>query len=116
MIPLLAVSCFLRAVIGVGFKSIAFVLCSQFEFEVDSFSLRFCAPLYAVLRKILDSYIYERIMLFNFSLCILGAHLKTFYLNFIGKGVTPWPCRIKVFGEQWVNQWCRVSQGLTKVN
>ena len=29
---------------------------------------------------------------------------------------TPWPCRIKVFGEQWVNQWYWVSQGVTKVN
>ena len=29
---------------------------------------------------------------------------------------TPWPSRIKVFGEQWVNQWYGVSQGITKVN
>ena len=35
--------------------------------------------------------------------------------SFNTTGFTPWPSRIKIFGEQWINQWCGVSQGVTKV-
>ena len=46
--------------------------------------------------------------------------LNTLYLlatKYVWTSVcTPWPSRIKVFGDQWVNQWCGVSQGVTKVN
>ena len=39
-----------------------------------------------------------------------------FVQTFLGYRTTPWPSRIKVFGDQWVNQWCGVSKGVTKVN
>ena len=32
------------------------------------------------------------------------------------RSFTPWPSCIRVFGKLWVNQWCEVSQGVTKVN
>ena len=45
--------------------------------------------------------------------------MKLVYTNYLLSKlytITPWPSRIKVFGDQWVNQWCGVSQGVTKVN
>ena len=46
----------------------------------------------------------------------LASKVRSFTSFILQLHTTPWPSSIKVFGEQWVNQWCGVSLGVAKVN